>query len=59
GGLEVDITLAAPGSAPGQAVDAAALRERLGVKRVGIEWAPPGEAAELGGATGMERPPAA
>ncbi|WP_186018417.1 cation diffusion facilitator family transporter [Burkholderia gladioli] len=59
GGLEVDITLAAPGSAPGQAVDAAALRERLGVKRVGIEWAPPGEAAESGGATGMERPPAA
>ncbi|WP_186114860.1 cation diffusion facilitator family transporter [Burkholderia gladioli] len=59
GGLEVDITLAAPGSAPGQAVDAAALRERLGVKRVGIEWAPPGAAAETGGATGMERPPAA
>ena len=59
GGLEVDITLAAPGSAPGQAVDAAALRERLGVKRVGIEWAAPGEAAESGGATGMERPPAA
>ncbi|MEX3548209.1 MAG: cation diffusion facilitator family transporter [Burkholderia sp.] len=50
-GLEVELTLVSP--EPARTVDAAALRERLGVRQVSIEWVSPDSAVETG------RPPGA